>query len=469
MTSECENGLFQEEWDKLTNIHNKNKGGLKSRQYRATDVCGSSPSLALVVHRRELGTERRRRKRPSPTLVLAPNHYTALAPLVDGRISIFFVHLCVLIIFTIAICTPAVRDIGDEWRERDRVGHSVDNAAPTTAGDAAREYGDKEMGTALACATVSPGDLGVLAGAGVVGGERGVDTEVGAGGEDMQGGVGDQRIEVYGVDVEQSLHGRQMSTERRRRKQLSPNLAFAPNPQRAGHGRRRRVVVETEERDVSPPPPPAPQRPDGSDERRERDPSRTRQRTRCTPPATDEERDADIECAEDAEAGEEDAQSLKGDAISSSPRLLPSQRGLMRADTDTDTSGDDTDLVIPGAVGGVYVGAGSTPASGAEAGWDPVAGVELCLLVDAGRVRSRQRRRRRAGGLRRHARQFEYTRRNGVKKELAMATVGRWINEEIETAHIVAPTDGAHAIETPLSLHAQKPSKCARRCSGMVR
>jgi hypothetical protein len=37
------------------------------------------------------------------------------------------------------------------------------------------------------------------------------------------------------------------------RKRLSPNLAFAPNPQRTRHGRRRRVVVETEERDVSPP------------------------------------------------------------------------------------------------------------------------------------------------------------------------------------------------------------------------
>ncbi|KAJ7858510.1 hypothetical protein B0H14DRAFT_3864356 [Mycena olivaceomarginata] len=45
------------------------------------------------------------------------------------------------------------------------------------------------------------------AGAGVVGGERCVDTEVGAGGEDMQGGAGDQRIEVYGVDVEQSRPG----------------------------------------------------------------------------------------------------------------------------------------------------------------------------------------------------------------------------------------------------------------------
>ncbi|KAJ7730716.1 hypothetical protein B0H14DRAFT_2998805 [Mycena olivaceomarginata] len=57
----------------------------------------------------------------------------------------------------------------------------------------------KKMGTALARASVSPGDLGVLAGAGVVGGERCVDTEVGAGGEDMQGGAGDQRIEVYVV------------------------------------------------------------------------------------------------------------------------------------------------------------------------------------------------------------------------------------------------------------------------------
>ncbi|KAJ7799383.1 hypothetical protein B0H14DRAFT_2903090 [Mycena olivaceomarginata] len=88
------------------------------------------------LHGREIGTERRRRKRPTPTLALAPSHYTALAPLVDGRISIFFVHLHlrVLIIFINAIHTPAVRDIGDEWRERDRVGHSVDNAAPTTAG-----------------------------------------------------------------------------------------------------------------------------------------------------------------------------------------------------------------------------------------------------------------------------------------------------------------------------------------------
>ncbi|KAJ7787291.1 hypothetical protein B0H14DRAFT_2954374, partial [Mycena olivaceomarginata] len=176
-----------------------------------------------------------------------------------------------------------------------------------------------EIGTALARASVSPGDLGVLAGAGVVGGERCVDTEteVGAGGEDMQGGAGDQRIEVYGVDVEQSrpgerergtlretahtydivlpdgrevraasasgaspparvrAHGRlrlascsritpvgrQHTAQRRMRKRLSPNVAFAPNPQRARHGRRRRVVVETEERDVSPPPPPAPQRP----------------------------------------------------------------------------------------------------------------------------------------------------------------------------------------------------------------
>ncbi|KAJ7812460.1 hypothetical protein B0H14DRAFT_2856880, partial [Mycena olivaceomarginata] len=50
------------------------------------------------------------------------------------------------IIFTIAIRTPAVRDIGDEWRERDRVGHSVDNAAPTTAGDAAREHADRDNG-----------------------------------------------------------------------------------------------------------------------------------------------------------------------------------------------------------------------------------------------------------------------------------------------------------------------------------
>jgi hypothetical protein len=180
------------------------------------------------------------------------------------------------IIFIIAIRTPAVRDIGDWWRERDRVGHSVDNAAPTMAGDAAREHKDKETGTAPACASVSPGDLGVLAGAGVVGGEWCVDAEVGAGGEDMH--AGDQRIEVYGVGVEQSrpgerkrgrpsrrtrgvrgecfgrvpsrscarspgtdvcgcfspsralvVHGREIGTERRRRKRLSPTLALAPN------------------------------------------------------------------------------------------------------------------------------------------------------------------------------------------------------------------------------------------------
>jgi hypothetical protein len=44
-------------------------------------------------------------------------------------------------------------------------------------------------------------------GAGVVGGEKCVDAEVGAGGEDMQGRAGDQRIEVYGVGVEQSRPG----------------------------------------------------------------------------------------------------------------------------------------------------------------------------------------------------------------------------------------------------------------------
>jgi hypothetical protein len=44
------------------------------------------------------------------------------------------------IIFINAIRTPSVKDIGDEWRERDRVGHSVDNAAPTTAGVVAKEH-----------------------------------------------------------------------------------------------------------------------------------------------------------------------------------------------------------------------------------------------------------------------------------------------------------------------------------------
>ncbi|KAJ7787292.1 hypothetical protein B0H14DRAFT_3163316 [Mycena olivaceomarginata] len=104
---------------------------------------------------------------------------------------------------------------------------------------------------------------------------------------------------------------------------------------------------------------------------------------------------------------------------------------------------------------------------GRGAGWVPVAGVELCLPVDVERVRGRQRRRRGAGGLRRHARQYEYTRRNGVQKELATAVVGWWINEEIETTHIVARADGAHTIETPLSLDAQKPIKCARLGFGL--
>jgi hypothetical protein len=61
------------------------------------------------------------------------------------------------------------------------------------------------MGTAAARANVSPGDLGVLAGAGVVGEERCVDTAVVAGGEDMHGHAGDQRIEVYCVLVWSSL------------------------------------------------------------------------------------------------------------------------------------------------------------------------------------------------------------------------------------------------------------------------
>jgi hypothetical protein len=39
-------------------------------QSRHGRVCGSSPSLVLVVHGREIGTERRRRKRPSSTLAL---------------------------------------------------------------------------------------------------------------------------------------------------------------------------------------------------------------------------------------------------------------------------------------------------------------------------------------------------------------------------------------------------------------
>ncbi|KAJ7812448.1 hypothetical protein B0H14DRAFT_3478817 [Mycena olivaceomarginata] len=154
--------------------------GVPSRS-RARAVSSRTSAASALARSRSTragsGKERRRRKRPSPTLALAPNHYTALAPLVDSRISIFFVHLRVLIIFIIAIRTPAVRDIGDEWRERDRVRQSVDNAAPTMAGDAAREHEDKEMGTALARASVSPGDLGDLSGAGVVGSERCVDAE----------------------------------------------------------------------------------------------------------------------------------------------------------------------------------------------------------------------------------------------------------------------------------------------------
>ncbi|KAJ7721094.1 hypothetical protein B0H14DRAFT_3008186 [Mycena olivaceomarginata] len=194
----------------------------------------------------------------------------------------------------------------------------------------------KKMGTAHARTSVSPGDLGVLAGAGVVGGERTCKV-----------------ARVWSSLVQANARG-----EHYRRQRTYMILSFPTDARCARRVLRARPLPLVHARTDACGSPRALSYYTGrtSTHSAAQDAQAALAQPRLRPEPTAHtarasathrgEADADIECAKDAEAGRKTHNPLIDDILFPSVASLLAT-GLVRADTDTDTGGDETDLVVP--------------------------------------------------------------------------------------------------------------------------